>query len=456
MHTQPVLLRKFLFLILFSLPPFSSQAEKPNIVLFIADDLTYWDLGCYGGQASTPNIDRIADEGMQFMRAYQTVAVCGPTRHNLLTGLYPVRNGAYPQTGFVRPGVQSLPHYLRKEGYRTAYMGKRHIQPPEAFPFEYITDDKVINFERMEEFIMEVGETPFVLIIGTTEPHYRWDKGDATAYPPESLKLPPNWIDTPETRDYYSRYLGEVSYSDWEVGETLRVLEEKGILDHTVFIYTSEQGASFPYAKWTCYEAGVHTAFIVRWPGKVEADSKAYAFVEYTDVLPTMIDIAGGEVQKHLDGDSFLEVLTGQTDHHRDYLFSMQTTRGEPWGGDHFAVRCVRDARYTYIWNLHPYMLFENHLTRYGDGFFNSWREVGWKNKEADKLFLGYITRPPIELYDRSVDPFEMHNLADDPAYREVILHLDQQLKEWMLYCGDLGHETEMAAYEHQWKNYSR
>lgn len=448
-------MKKLLLLPLVLLGSLVSQAgDRPNIVLFIADDLTYWDIGCYGGQASTPNIDRLAKEGMQFTQAYQTVAVCGPTRHHLLTGLYPVKNGAYPQSGFVKPGVKSAAHYLKEEGYQVVYMGKRHFKPLEAFPFEFIGKEKELDFGVMDEFLKNREDKPFLFIVGTTEPHYEWSKGDPSPYKPEDLILPDNWIDTPETREFFSKYLGEVTYSDWEVGETMRVLEENGCLDDTVFMYTSEQGASFPYAKWTCYEAGVHTAFVVRWPEKIEAGSKCHAIVEYTDVLPTMIDLAGGKVREHLDGESMLPLLKGEKDTFRDHTYSMQTTRGEPWGGDHFAVRCVRDERYTYIINLHPYMLFENHLTRYGDGFFNSWREAGWHDPEADKLFLGYITRPPVELYDRENDPFELNNLAEDPEYRTTIQRLDKKLKEWMVYCGDKGHETEMEAWDHQWKNY--
>lgn len=139
-----------------------------------------------------------------------------------------------------------------------------------------------------------------------------------------------------------------------------------------------------------------------------------------------------------------------------EFTFSMQTTRGEPWGGDHFAIRAVRDNRYTYIWNIHPYMQMEHHMTRYGDGFFNSWRNKAWKDKEANKLFLNYIKRPEYELYDRYQDPFEMNNLAGDPKYENVEIRLHGKLHEWMKYCGDKGHETEMEAYEHQWEKETR
>ena len=114
-----------------------SASERPNILLVIADDCTHLDLGCYGGQALTPNIDRLATEGMQFNRCFQTTAMCSPTRHAIYTGLYPVKSGAYTNHTFVYPDVESIVGDLQPLGYRVALSGKTHINPPSAFPFEY-------------------------------------------------------------------------------------------------------------------------------------------------------------------------------------------------------------------------------------------------------------------------------------------------------------------------------
>ena len=433
------------------------KEAKPNVVLFIADDLTYWDIGAYGGQAITPNIDQLVKEGMKFNNFYQAVPICAPTRMNLLTGMYPVKTGAYPQGSFVKEGIRSLPHYVRELGYKVALHGKRHIKPESAFPFEYLDSGKgTLEFSPVDEFLEKNSATPFVLMVASHETHYRWELGDTTQYKAHKLKLPKNWIDTPETRKYYQKYLAEATYLDAEVGKTVQLLKKHKLYENTLFIFTSEQGSSFPYSKWTCYEAGVHTAFVVRWPNTVAAGSESNALNDYTNVLPTLIDVLGGEVPEHLDGKSFKNVLLGKSDSVNDYTFSMQTTRGEPWGGDHFAIRAVRDTRYTYIWNIHPYMQMEHHMTRYGDGFFNSWREAGWKDKKANKLFLNYIRRPEFELYDRQTDPFEMNNLAGSKTLEKAELRLHSQLHKWMKYCGDKGHETEMEAYKHQWKKETR
>jgi uncharacterized sulfatase len=430
-------------------------AKRPNMVLFIADDLTYFDIGCYGGQAKTPNIDRLAEEGIRFNMCYQAVAVSAPTRHNIYTGLYPVTSGAYPQAGFVKEGTKSVAHYLSDLGYRVALIGKRHIQPLSAFPFEYLDDGDtpLIDWNKVDAFIKDCGNQPFLLVAASKEPHYEWDRGDTTMYKPDRLILPPNWIDTRETREFYKRYLAETTFLDGEVGELDAVIRKNRITDNTALMFISEQGSSFPYSKWTCYEAGVHAGFVVRWPGVAKPGSTTDALVEYTDFVPTFIEMAGGTPSKVLQGSSILDVIKGG-DGGKEYAFSMQTTRGEPWGGDHFGVRCVRDERYTYIINFSPDALFENHLTRYGDGFFNSWREAAWHDPAADKIFLGYITRPAVELYDRSSDPFEMNNLAGKPDYAEIENRLSVALENWMKECGDEGQKTEMEALEHTFKYY--
>ena len=126
-----------LFFSLFCCVTSSISAAQPNIVFIIADDCTYWDMEVYGGQANTPHLNKLAKQGMQFSRCFQAAPMCSPTRHNIYTGIYPVKSGAYPNHTFVKEGVRSVAHYLGDAGYRVALSGKRHINPQKAFPFEY-------------------------------------------------------------------------------------------------------------------------------------------------------------------------------------------------------------------------------------------------------------------------------------------------------------------------------
>ena len=191
-------------------------ADQPNLLFIIADDCTFRDIGCYGGQAKTPNIDRLAAQGMQFSHCFQAAPMCSPTRHNLYTGLYPVKSGAYPNHTFVNKGTKSIAHYLQPLGYRIALSGKTHINPREAFPFEYSSKANNPDLESVSLLFKECAEneTPFCLFACSNEPHSPWNKGDSSRYDPKKLKLPPYFVDTPETRDAFSRYLAEISYYD--------------------------------------------------------------------------------------------------------------------------------------------------------------------------------------------------------------------------------------------------
>lgn len=163
--------------------PARQNPKRPNIVLVIADDCRHYDLGCYGSpDAITPNIDRLAAQGLRFERFFQATAMSSPTRHCLLTGLYPVRSGAYPNHTRLDEGVQTLPEYLKEAGYRVALQGKRHIAPIKAFPFEFLSEESLrsVHPEKIEPFLADVAQTgePFFLYVGSTEPHDPWTLGD--------------------------------------------------------------------------------------------------------------------------------------------------------------------------------------------------------------------------------------------------------------------------------------
>ena len=452
-------MRFFLLLLLFSFftGSYLRASEKPNILFIMADDCTFRDIGCYGGQAKTPNIDKLATQGMQFSHCFQAAPMCSPTRHNLYTGLYPVKSGAYPNHTFVDKGTKSIAHYLKTVGYRVALSGKTHINPREAFPFEYSSKANNPDLESVSLLFKECAEskTPFCLFACSNEPHSPWNKGDSSKYDPKKLKLPPYFVDTPETRDAYSRYLAEISYYDWQVGQIIKRLEENGLTENTLVMVVSEQGSGFPFAKWTCYESGLQSAMIVRWDGKVSPGSKTSAMVEYVDVLPTFLDVAGGEIRKNLDGSSFLDVILGKKDTHKEFVFGEMTTRGINNGSETFGIRSVRGRRYKYIWNFTPEIEFKNACTHSKE--FRSWiakAESG--DKDAIDKVRRYQWRPKVEVYDLHNDPYEWKNLAGKPEVKSVQNRLNKVLKDWMKSQGDEGQKTELAALERQGRSKKR
>ncbi|MEE2935506.1 MAG: sulfatase-like hydrolase/transferase, partial [Planctomycetota bacterium] len=167
------------------LASFAQAANKPNLLFVIADDCTFRDIGCYGGQADTPNIDSLAGEGMRMTHCFQTAPMCSPTRHNIYTGQYPVKTGAYPNHTSTYGYVNNITHYLKPLGYRVALSGKTHIGPRNLFPFEYSVANKNPDMQAIDDLMAECSKskTPFCLFACSNEPHSPWNKGDASQYP---------------------------------------------------------------------------------------------------------------------------------------------------------------------------------------------------------------------------------------------------------------------------------
>ena len=433
--------------------------SRPNFVLIIADDCTYLDMEIYGGQAKTPHIKRLSEEGMKLSRCFQSAPMCSPTRHNLYTGIYPVKSGAWPNHTQVYRGTKSIAHELKSAGYRVALSGKTHIGPRDSFPFEYSSNFKtsdpnaVSPYPFIESFFKDAqdSQTPFCLIACSNEPHTPYTKGDASSYSPDSITLPPTFVDTPETRLQYSKYLAEITFFDEQCGKVIELLEQYELAENTMVMIISEQGSGFPFAKWTCYELGLASAMIVKWQGKIMPKSQSAALVEYCDVAPTFLEAAGIKTPKRMDGISFLPVLLGEKDEHKSYTFGLHTTRGITNGSETFGIRSCGTKRFRYIRNLHPHIRFTNAITRKGGDradFWSSWlARAKAGDEKARHLIHRYSHRPPEELYDVENDPHCQHNLIGDPELQKVRQTLSKELDKWMISQGDRGAETEAIAH---------
>lgn len=291
-----------------------------------------------------------------------------------------------------------------------------------------------------------------------------WTKGPQPDYDPATLKLPPHLVDTPETRRSLARYYAEVSFLDSKVGEVLRMLQQTGQAENTLFLFFSEQGNSFPQGKWTLYDAGIRVAAIARWPGRIEPGTSNAALVQYVDVLPTLIQAAGGDPADFdtacpdangalgFDGRSFLDVLVGRSQQHRDYVFAQHTSLGINDGPEAYGSRAVRDGRWKLIVNLHADTPFRNAIS---DGeVLQSWT---CKGEAGDAFALAqasrYTVRPTVELYDLASDPWELTDVAADPANQATLTRLRARLDAWMQQQGDQGDRTEREAHLHQMGN---
>ena len=440
--TTKTISRTFVSLFLVGVFVIRAQAA-PNVVVIIADDQTWSDAGCYGSEiVKTPNIDSLASAGLRFDRAFTATAMCAPTRQQLYTGLFPVKSGAFPNHSKVKVGTKSLVHYYQDAGYSVGLCGKRHFGPPQSFPFETVSKGK------LESFITQ--KDPFFLVYASNSPHLPWEDGDASAYDPDTFELPPYLHDNKETRAALQKYYAEITDFDRELGELDGLINDAGKADDTIFIYTSEQGAQFPFGKWTCYEVGLHVGLVIRWPGKIKAGSSSDAMVQYVDVLPTLLELCGLDIPKDLDGHSFAAVIEGRADQHNDYVFGVHTTRGIILGTQSYPVRSVRDTRFKLIRNLNHESEFSNVLIKgNGSSYWGSWVRDSATDINAERLVNRYVNRPAIELYDLDQDPYELQNLAGLPEYRKISRRLDARLKQWMAEQGDHGHKTEMTVKPH-------
>lgn len=426
---------------------------RPNIVIIMADDLDSKQLSCYGGQnMQTPNIDALAAEGMQFNQMIASEAMCIPTRASLFTGLYPARHGAYQNHKPVYDGLKSVVHYLGDLGYRVALTGKNHVTTPKSvFPFEIIsgfepncvasTDD--YSLDSVRSFISRQDQ-PYCLFVMSINPHAPWTVGDPSEFDANALQLPPHWVDTKLTREQFAKYLAEVRRLDNQVGDVMQLLKETGQDDNTIVVFLGEQGAQFPGAKWTLWDSGQRSSMIVKWPGNVKAATQSEAIVQYEDVTPTLVNIAGGGPIDGLDGRSFLAVLQGTRADHRDYAFGIHNNIPE---GPAYPIRSIRDSKHKLILNLTPdssyyikYMMNPSNQ----QNAYTTWLKKAETDSKAAFLADRIAKRPAVEFYDIKNDPYELNNLADEAAYQTLIEAMRAKLIVWMDEQGDRGEAMDI------------
>ncbi|MCF8381536.1 MAG: sulfatase [Bacteroidales bacterium] len=462
---------------------FSASCEKPaspppDILLFIADDMTWRDCEPYGNpDVLTPNIAKLASEGMAFDNMYTSTAMCGPSRQSLYTGLYPVKNGSYPNHSKVYDSTISIVHHFRDLGYRVALIGKQHYAPEESFPFEYLggrnSDDGIgqdINLEDAKAYINADKSKPYLLIVATNQPHGPWNRGDKSKYNPDSLSIAPYMVDTKLTREELVDYYAEISYADSLVGYCMDMVDGYGNSDNTLFMFTSEQGSSLPFGKWTCYNVGLKTAFIAKWPDKIEPGTRNNTLAQYIDVVPSIYEAAGGDPLQLrgntsktllLDGKSFYSAFEKDSTEIRPYVYGVHTTRGVNNGSENYPVRSIQNKQYKLIWNLNYEFPFYCSGSKPGDKLYEGWLTATENDQEKHKHAVLYRDRPEYELYDIIKDPFELKNLLDtNTDYNQIKAELLMELDKWMEDQDDKGIATEWKALSRfkgdtlKWKAY--
>lgn len=428
----------------------SAVEQRPNLVLFLSDDHGYWDSPVYGSKVvETPNLERLARDGMTFTHAFVGSPSCAPSRAILMTGLMSARNGAQANHSQVRPEVKTLPTYLKECGYRVAHFGKSHFNPPSKYrDFEFVRSvhrhgplDADLDTDAVERWLAESRESddrrPVCMVVCSFSPHVYWPENDG--YDTGNVELPPTFVDTPETREYRTQYYTDVTLMDRRIGKVYDSVR-RHLGDNTLFLYMADHGAQWPFGKWNLYDAGIRVPSLAVWPGVISPGSRTEAMVNSVDLLPTFVELAGGTVPETLDGRSFAKVLRGQTDQHRTHIHSTHSGDGDM---NVYPMRSVRTRKFKYILNLHPEFEYTTHIDKGNnkDGlkFWKSWERAAETDPKAATLVRRYHQRPREELYDVEADPHELTNLADHPDHQATLAKLRERVETWMQEQGDEG-----------------
>jgi N-sulfoglucosamine sulfohydrolase len=423
-------------------------AHKPNFLIVMADDLDTHELSCYGGKnLRTPHIDRLASEGMLFTHMFTPQAMCVPTRTAIYTGLHPMRSGAVRNGAQTRKDVKSVVHHLTELGYRVGIAGKVHVHPRQVYPFEYVegfpkgsqrkAEDETYQTRNVREFMLRDSSQPFCLFVCSTLPHAAYVVGDPTPFEASQLILQKHWIDTPQTREEFRRYLAEIAALDQQVGDLLKVLHDTQLEGKTLTLFSGEQGSAFPGAKWSCYNAGVRSGFIARLPGAIPAGTTTHAIAMCEDILPTLIEMAGVSPKtQDLDGRSLTPVLSGAATSHRDCAMGMLNMRPD---GKPFASRFIVNHQYKLILNLTPENEYTSPTVNPTAGLWRTWMKASLDSKRDQALLSRISHRPAVQMFDLQKDPSELHNIAEDSTLQPFRESLEKKLREWMRQQGDPG-----------------
>lgn len=420
----------------------------PNILFILTDDQSKIDISAYGHEMlSTPNINQLISESMRFDLAFTNTAMCVPSRSSLFTGLYPLRHGAVANHAPISEGITGVATHLEKLGYKVGLIGKIHINPIEKFGFHYqknlldfAWDRKLTKAEmRLAMETLGADGQPFVLFVCIGNPHTpwpgEWDKNI------DDIKLPPHLLDESKTRLTLSRYYAHVEVADQKVGETVEVAKELGLYDDMAVFFSSDHGAEFVHGKYTLYDAGINVPLSVKWPNYIEAATTSQAMVEFVDIVPTLIDLAGGESIDSLDGESFLPVLLNQTKEHQQEIYAVSYK--DRMKTD-YPILAVRTKKYKYLLNPEFEETYTSWVTdsTLGDkwpgydrhyGYWLNWLEAAKTDEHAKELVDNYLHRPREELYDLENDPNELKNIINDPSLSRIKIELRAKLKKWVI-----------------------
>jgi len=402
-----------------------ATARRPNI-LYIHSHDTGRLTSPFGYAVPTPNIQKLAEEGILFRQAFNAAPTCSPSRASLLTGECPHSNG---MLGLVNRGFSMTPagydHHIvrtlrREAGYYSALIGLQHIaKDPHTIGYDHVEvvpGNRVVDVApRAVRFIHSHPQQPFWLTVGFFETHRPYHKA-APEDDPRYIQPPKPQPDVPASRRDMADFHETVRTLDWGVGEVVAALEAAGLAENTLIISTTDHGIAWPMMKCNLYDGGMGVHLVMRGPGGFKGGKVCDAMVSHLDIYPTLCELLKIKTPAWLQGRSFLPVLRGETEEINEAVFSEVN-----YHASYEPKRAVRTKRYKYIRHYggrrHPV------LPNCDDGYTKSyWVKSGWAKQIV----------APEYLYDLVFDPNERNNLVEDPAHRSALEEMRKRMDTWM------------------------
>jgi len=429
-----------LFFIAFSLLFWhqTNAQDLPNILWIVSEDNSPF-LGCYGDAfATTPNLDKLASQGILYQNAFSTAPVCAPSRSTLITGMYPPSIGTehmrstYPVPDF----VHFFPKYLREAGYYTTNNAKK----------DYNTVDQEDAWDESSNtatYKNRKNNQPFFAIFNLNVSHessiHKKTPLSDLKHDPEKVALPPYHPHTPEMKHDWAQYYDKVQEMDAQAGQLIAELEEAGLAENTIIFYYADNGGILGRSKRFVYESGLRVPLIIRFPEKYKhlakesAGSKTDRLVTFLDFAPTVLSLTGIKIPEYLQGKAFLGL---QQQKENEYAFGFRGRMDERTD----LSRTVRNKKFRYIRNYLPHKIYAQYLEYLWQApSMKSWeREYKAGNlNEIQRRF--WEEKPAEELFDIENDPHNINNLANDPKYKNELVRLRKANIDWLEQSKDIG-----------------
>jgi len=396
---------------------------RPNILWITIEDWSP-DLSCYGTKGiHTPNVDKLASEGIRYRTAFTTSPVCSTSRSAMMTGYYQNYIGANQhRTNDKKPlpyGIKPIPKLFEEAGYFTTLMSWKT-------DVNFLPDTKEELFMNTNDWTDREKGQPFFARITFQDTHRKWNRDPERPISIDDIEIPPYYADTPFVRRDWANGLEQMQLVDREVGAVLKRLDDEGLADNTLVFFIGDHGRCHIRGKQFLYDGGIQIPMIMRWPGKVKPNLVSEEMVMSIDICATILDAANIEPPKPLHGKS----LFSKEVKDRKYIFAARDKMDET----HDAMRAIRSKKYKLIQNLmpeRPYLQYN----QYKESSYPMLAEMNVMHLKgeltAEQAQFFALTKPEIELFDLENDPFELNNLADNPENTKVKDEMLAELQNW-------------------------